>query len=112
MDGGLQFLVLFFTHHRWNRGIGAAAARRIAEFGAPVVLTGRRQSEGRLLVKDIKRHSGSAGFIQADLSEPEQVKRIVPFTLKPFGRLDYALTMPGSPAQAGVTTVSASCHQL
>jgi NAD(P)-dependent dehydrogenase (short-subunit alcohol dehydrogenase family) len=36
-----------------NRGIGAAAARRVAELGAQVVLTGRRQSEGRLLVNDI-----------------------------------------------------------
>ena len=95
-----------------NSGIGAATAKRVAELGAQVVVTGRRQSEGRLLVKDIKRHSGSAGFIQADLSEPEQVKRIVPFTLKPFGRLDYAFNNAGISAQAGVTTVSASCHQL
>jgi NAD(P)-dependent dehydrogenase (short-subunit alcohol dehydrogenase family) len=59
-----------------NSGIGAAAARRVAELGAQVVVTGRRQSEGRLLVSDIKRSSGSAAFIQADLSQPEQVKRI------------------------------------
>ena len=54
-----------------NSGIGAAAARRVAELGAQVVVTGRRQSEGRLLVNDIKRNSGSAAFIQADLSQPE-----------------------------------------
>jgi A-factor type gamma-butyrolactone 1'-reductase (1S-forming) len=78
-----------------NSGIGAAAARRVAELGAQVVVTGRRQSEGRLLVNDIKRNSGSAAFIQADLSQPEQVKRIVPFTLKTFGRLDYAFNNAG-----------------
>jgi A-factor type gamma-butyrolactone 1'-reductase (1S-forming) len=78
-----------------NRGIGAAAARRVAELGAQVVVTGRRQSEGQLLVKDIKRNSGSAAFIQADLSQPEQVKRIVPFTLETFGRLDYAFNNAG-----------------
>ena len=71
-----------------NSGIGAAAARRIAELGAQVVLTGRRQSEGRLIINDIKRNGGSAAFIQADLSQPEQVKRIVPFTLETFGWLD------------------------
>src|SRR3982074_1921145 len=60
-----------------NSGIGAAAARRVAELGAQVVVTGRRQSEGRLLVSDIKRNSGSAAFIQADLSQPEQVKRTI-----------------------------------
>jgi A-factor type gamma-butyrolactone 1'-reductase (1S-forming) len=78
-----------------NSGIGAAAARRVAELGAQVVLTGRRQSEGRLLVNDIKRNGGSAAFIQADLSPPEQVKRIVPFTLETFGRLDYAFNNAG-----------------
>jgi hypothetical protein len=43
-----------------NSGIGAAAARRVAELGAQVVVTGRRQSEGRLIVNDIKRNRGSA----------------------------------------------------
>jgi A-factor type gamma-butyrolactone 1'-reductase (1S-forming) len=78
-----------------NSGIGAAAARRVAELGAQVVVTGRRQGEGRLLVNEIKRNNGSAAFIQADLSQPEQVKRIVPFTLKTFGRLDYAFNNAG-----------------
>jgi A-factor type gamma-butyrolactone 1'-reductase (1S-forming) len=78
-----------------NSGIGAAAARRIAELGAQVILTGRRQSEGRLFVNDIKRNGGSAAFIQADLRQPEQVKRIVPFTLETFGRLDYAFNNAG-----------------
>jgi NAD(P)-dependent dehydrogenase (short-subunit alcohol dehydrogenase family) len=78
-----------------NSGIGAAAARRVAELGAQVVVTGRRQSEGRLLVNEIKRNGGSAAFIQADLSQPEQVKRIVPFTLETFGRLDYAFNNAG-----------------
>jgi NAD(P)-dependent dehydrogenase (short-subunit alcohol dehydrogenase family) len=78
-----------------NSGIGAAAARHVAELGAQVVLTGRRQSEGRLLVNDIKRNGGSAAFIQADLSQPEQAKRIVPFTVKTFGRLDYAFNNAG-----------------
>jgi A-factor type gamma-butyrolactone 1'-reductase (1S-forming) len=78
-----------------NSGIGAAAARRVAELGARVVVTGRRKSEGRLIVDDIKRNKGSAAFLDADLSQTEQVKRIVPFTLKTFGRLDYAFNNAG-----------------
>jgi A-factor type gamma-butyrolactone 1'-reductase (1S-forming) len=78
-----------------NSGIGAAAARRVADLGAQVVITGRRQREGRLLVNDIKHNSGSAAFIQADLSQPEQVRRIVPFALETFGRLDYAFNNAG-----------------
>ena len=43
-------------------GIGAATARRMAEVGAKVVITGRRQHEGRLLVSDIRRNGGCAAF--------------------------------------------------
>jgi NAD(P)-dependent dehydrogenase (short-subunit alcohol dehydrogenase family) len=87
-----------------NRGIGAAAAKRVAELGAQVVITGRRQSEGRLVVNEIRRNSGSAAFMQADLSEPEQVKRIVPFALETFGRLDYAFNNAGISGQNRLLT--------
>ena len=78
-----------------NSGIGAAAAKRVAELGAHVLITGRRQSEGRLLVNDIRRNGGSVAFIQADLSQPEQVRWIVPFALQTFGRPDYAFNNAG-----------------
>jgi NAD(P)-dependent dehydrogenase (short-subunit alcohol dehydrogenase family) len=42
-----------------TRGIGAATARRVAELGAKVVITGRRGREGRLLVDEITRKNGS-----------------------------------------------------
>ena len=71
-------------------GIGASTARHIAELGAKVVVTGRRRREGRLLVNEIKRNGGCAAFFQADLRRPEEARRIVPFTIETFGRLDYA----------------------
>src|SRR6516165_9220684 len=71
-------------------GIGAVTARRVAELGAKVVITGRRLREGRLLVNEIKRNGGCAAFFQADLSQPDQVRLIVPFTVETFGRLNYA----------------------
>ena len=95
MENNLEFAGRVALITGGNRGIGAAAAKRLAELGAQVVITGRRQSEGRLLVNEIRRNSGSAAFIQADLSQPEQVKRIVPFTLETFGRLDYAFNNAG-----------------
>jgi A-factor type gamma-butyrolactone 1'-reductase (1S-forming) len=78
-------------------GIGAATAKRIAELGAKVVITGRREREGQRLVDEIKRNRGCAEFIRADLTQPDQVKLIVPFTLKTFGRLDYAFNNAGIP---------------
>jgi short chain dehydrogenase len=47
-----------------TRGIGAATARRVAELGADVVITGRSGREGRRLVDEINRNGGSADFIQ------------------------------------------------
>jgi NAD(P)-dependent dehydrogenase (short-subunit alcohol dehydrogenase family) len=80
-----------------TRGIGAATARRVAELGANVVITGRRVHEGRLLVDEIKHSGGSAEFIGADLAQPEQARLVVPFTLNVFGRLDYAFNNAGIP---------------
>lgn len=80
-----------------TRGIGAATARRVAELGANVVITGRRVQEGRLLVDEIKRSGGSAEFFEADLAQPEQARLVVPFTLNVFGRLDYAFNNAGIP---------------
>jgi A-factor type gamma-butyrolactone 1'-reductase (1S-forming) len=87
-----------------NSGIGAATARRIADLGAQVVITGRRQSEGQLLVNDIKRNSGSAAFLQANLSQPEQVRRIVPFAIETFGGLDFAFNNAGTSGENRLLT--------
>jgi A-factor type gamma-butyrolactone 1'-reductase (1S-forming) len=76
-------------------GIGAAAARRVAELGAKVVVTERRWREGRLLVNEIEQNGRCAAFIQADLSRPEQIRHIVPSALQTFGRLDYAFNNAG-----------------
>ena len=76
-------------------GIGATTAQRLADLGAKVVITGRRNLEGRRLVSEIKRKGGCAAFLQADLSDPEQVRLVVPFTLGTFGRLDYAFNNAG-----------------
>ena len=76
-------------------GIGAATARRMAELGAKVVVTGRRQREGCLLVDEIGRNGGCAAFFRADLSRPVEARSIVPFTVETFGHLDYAFNNAG-----------------
>jgi NAD(P)-dependent dehydrogenase (short-subunit alcohol dehydrogenase family) len=95
MENNLEFAGRVALITGGNSGIGAAAAKRLAELGTQVVITGRRPREGRLVVDEIRRSSGSAAFIQADLSQPDQVKRIVPFAVETFGRLDYAFNNAG-----------------
>jgi NAD(P)-dependent dehydrogenase (short-subunit alcohol dehydrogenase family) len=67
----------------------------MAELGVKVVVTGRRQREGRRLVSEICRNGGCAAFFRADLSRPDEARRIVPFTLETFGHLDYAFNNAG-----------------
>jgi NAD(P)-dependent dehydrogenase (short-subunit alcohol dehydrogenase family) len=95
MQNNLEFAGRVAVITGGNSGIGAAAAKHLAMLGAQVVITGRRQSEGRLVVDEIRRNSGSAAFIKADLSQTEQVKRIVPFAVETFGRVDYAFNNAG-----------------
>jgi NAD(P)-dependent dehydrogenase (short-subunit alcohol dehydrogenase family) len=78
-----------------TRGIGAATARRVAELGAKVVITGRHRREGQRLVDEIMGNGGSAAFIPADLADPDQARLVVPVTVETFGRLDYAFNNAG-----------------
>ena len=71
----------------------------MAELVADVVITGRRGPEGRRLVDEINRNRGSADFIQADLTQPDQVRLVAPLTLKAFGLLDYAFHNAGIPGK-------------
>jgi A-factor type gamma-butyrolactone 1'-reductase (1S-forming) len=67
----------------------------VAELGADTVITGRSWREGRRVVDEIIRNAGSADFIQADLTQPDQFRLVALFTLKVFGRLDYAFNNAG-----------------
>ena len=78
-----------------------ATARLLARLGASVVITGRRRREGRSLLLEIVRSGGCAAFIQADLSRPEEVRRIVPFVIKTYGHLDYAFNNAGTSGDNG-----------
>jgi len=77
-------------------GIGATTAKQVARLGAHVVVTGRRSDGGNALVDEIVQKGGSARFLQADLTVPEEVRNIVPFVVRTFGRVDYAFNNAGT----------------
>src|SRR6202011_5327531 len=60
-----------------------------------ILLTGRRRMEGERLVREMNRNPGKVVFFAADLSEPREVKSIVPAVLDAFGRLDFAFNNAG-----------------
>ncbi len=69
-------------------GIGLAMANLFSEEGASVVLTGRRRTRGEQAERSIRKAEGEASYFEADFSNPEEVRRVVRFTLNTYGRID------------------------
>jgi NAD(P)-dependent dehydrogenase (short-subunit alcohol dehydrogenase family) len=69
-------------------GIGKAISLALANEGAAVVLVARDLSRLEQAAKDIKSRGGKAKAIQADISDHEQVKRMIAQTIKDFGQID------------------------
>ena len=85
-------------------GIGARTAEIFAREGAKVVLTGRRESEGKAVAARI---GPSALFIRADATLEDDWRRVIAETLAKFGRLDALFNNAGGPAPTGsITSVS------
>jgi len=76
-------------------GIGRATALEFARAGAKVVISGRREKEGREVVAAIRGSGGEAAFVQTDIAREEDVRRMVEFTTDTYGRLDVAFNNAG-----------------
>jgi len=87
-------------------GIGQATALAFAKEGAKVVLSGRREKEGLAVVEEIRKASGTAHFVQADVAKEADVKRLVDETVAKFGRLDVAFNNAGIESMGPITEVS------
>lgn len=69
-------------------GIGRACARLFAQEGARLVLCDIDPQAGRKTAEEIISESGRVIFLQADVSEGQQVQRLVQQTLEFCGRID------------------------
>lgn len=69
-------------------GIGKAISLALADEGAAVVVAARNLSRLQDAVKDIRSRGGMAKAIQTDISDHEQVGRMVAQAVKHFGRID------------------------
>lgn len=74
-------------------GIGQACAVAFAGQGATVVVSGRRPCDETLAL--IAAEGGEATFVQCDVSQEEDVKRLVDEVVARYGRLDVAVNNAG-----------------
>ena len=78
-----------------SSGIGEVAAGRYADEGAKLVLAARREAEGERVAEAVRAKGGEAVFIQADISNRDDCRRLVTETVNHYGRLDIACNNAG-----------------
>ena len=87
-------------------GIGAAAAKLLAQEGAKVALVGRTRDELEQIVAEIEKAGGEALALEADISDGAGLKAAIEETVSRFGGLDIVF------ANAGVNGTWAGIEDL
>ena len=96
MDLGLKSKVALVAAS--SRGLGRAVAEELGAEGADLVLCARDEGALREVAEGIRRASGVGVLaVRADLSEPDDVARVVDAGLRELGRIDVLVTNTGGP---------------
>jgi NAD(P)-dependent dehydrogenase (short-subunit alcohol dehydrogenase family) len=82
-------------------GIGRATATAFAREGAVVVVSGRRDEEGKALAAELRELGAAAEYIRADVSVEDDVTALVDATIGTFGQLDVAVNNAGFTGNRG-----------
>src|SRR5260221_6055965 len=85
-------------------GIGRATALAFAKDGARVVVSGRREAEGKALEGELRGLGAEAAFIPADVRLDADVSNLVDKTVARFGGLDVAVNNAGTEGHGGPIT--------
>lgn len=85
-------------------GIGRAAALAFAKEGASVVVSGRKDAEGKALEAELLALGAKTAFIRADVREENEVRNLIDKTVARFGRLDVAVNNAGTEGKPGPVT--------
>ncbi len=83
-----------------SSGLGEATARLLAAQGACVVLGARRVNRIQALADELNASGGKALAIATDVTQYDQVKRLVDTAVQTYGRIDVMLNNAGLMPQA------------
>jgi NAD(P)-dependent dehydrogenase (short-subunit alcohol dehydrogenase family) len=78
-----------------GRGIGRAIALAYASEGAKVIIAEKNEDSGRVTEKLITSAGGSAIFIQADISCPDDIRQLFARAGEQYGRVDILVNNAG-----------------
>lgn len=79
-----------------SRGLGFQIAEALAEFGASLVLTARKQNELDEAVAQLAAQGGKAAAWAGDFSKPETVPAFVAWLKENYGRVDILVNNAGT----------------
>lgn len=82
-------------------GIGRATAIAFARDGARLVVSGRREAEGRDLAGELQKIGAEAEFVKADVRREDDVRNLVDKAVARFGSLDVAVNNAGTEGRPG-----------
>jgi 3-oxoacyl-[acyl-carrier protein] reductase len=81
-----------------SSGLGKASATALAREGANVVINGRDEDRLAAAVEEISETAtGEVVPVAGDLTDPDDVERLVDRTVEEFGGLDHLVTSAGGP---------------
>jgi 3-oxoacyl-[acyl-carrier protein] reductase len=88
------------------RGIGAAIADRLARDGAAVAINYlNSKQEAEAVAERIRKASGNATVIRADIADSAQARSLVESTVKELGRLDILVNNAGITMMAPIEAI-------
>ena len=75
-------------------GIGLEIARSSISLGAEVVISGRRENEGKKIVNSLGK---KCRFIKCDVLHEDQIRMLVDKTFRDYGKIDVMFNNAGAP---------------
>ena len=69
-------------------GIGTGIAKLFAAEGAKVVICGRREAKGQVVVDAIKAEGGEASYHFMDIMQVESIEALIKDTVEKYGKVD------------------------
>src|ERR1700747_2633193 len=95
-----------------SKGLGAAIAEHLAAAGAAVVVNfASSKAGGEAVVNRIRKADGEAVAVQADVSKPDDIRRLFAETKKAFGKLDILVNNAGVYEFAPLEAINAEHFQ-
>src|SRR6202030_2670549 len=85
-------------------GIGRATAIAFAKEGARLVVSGRKEAEGKALEAELRGLGAEAEFVFADVRHEKDVSNLVDRAVARFDRLDVAINNAGTEGKPGPLT--------